>query len=587
MSVHQMLLVGSQIAAAALVLTSPLTLPAAQQGFQYSLALQVVLGLSPYTWTLVSQTGGNAFALSSTGLLTGAPINAGTSTITVSAVDSASNSTGNITLTLTVNAVGGTPSITSPNTLPNATANGGYFYRLAIVNGVPPYIVKVGTITGTSHTSWQTQVTYDSGYLYGAPTVTGTDSIPITVTDAKGATVSKTFSITVDSHLSIQGTSLDSSADQPLPAAMKGNKYHHTFVGAGGSGTGYTWLVQSGSLPAGLALSSAGVITGTPTGTGLSSAIVVKVTDSSANTSTQSFSLNVSANLNVSRPSWNSSAANGFFVKSGQFYDPNGAPFRIRGLNQVHFDQGSATTWGRTQSAAVRFGLFNGASDATQAAVVNSQHLANNQFPVVTRFGNTTTPPAQQGNASGSSSAALLGAMTVDWINGFAAWSPFMTKIAINVANEWGPTNSANWRNAYLAVQANISGASGSTITVNTVSATNPFASAVLNTYMYLKGAAGLSDRVVAVSAVGGVSGAWTVTTSTSLTGWSSGGVLYGGAVAMLRAAGYTCPIFIDSGGSGQDMNDPINFAAAIQASDPLKNCVFTMHMYGNFTPNA
>jgi len=589
--IQQMMLAATAIiAGGSLVVTTSAVLPSAQVGFAYFLALQAAFGVSPYTWNLVSQTGSNTWALSSTGLLTGTPSVADTDTITVHVVDSASNTSSNVTLSVTVNTIGGTLTLTSASTLPIATNNGGYFYKLAVSGGTAPYTFKVGTITGSTGTQWQTQCTYDSGYLYGAPVTNGADSIPVTVTDAKGNTASKTFSITVNSHLSIQGTSLESSADQPLPAAMNGNKYKHTLIAAGGTGASYTWSILSGTLPAGLSLSSAGVITGTPTITGQVSAIVVKVQDSGANTATQSFSLNVSQSLNVSRPAWNSNASNGFFVKSGQFYDPNGAPFRVRGLNQVHYDQGSATTWGRTQSAAVRFGLFNGASDATQAAVMNTQHIATGQFPIVTRFGNITTPPAQTGNASGSSSLALLGAMTVDWVNNFSVWSTYMAKIAINVANEWGNyTNSPVYRDAYSAVQANISNATGTTITINTVSATNPFAGTPVGlTYMYLKGATGLSNRVVAVSATGGSSGAWTVTTSTSLAGWTSGGVLYAGAVGMIRAVGYTCPIFVDSaGGAGQDPLNPLNYGAAIQASDPLQNCIFTVHMYGNFTPNA
>jgi uncharacterized protein YjdB len=52
-------------------------------------------------------------------------------------------------------------------------------------------------------------------------------------------------------------------------------------------------------------------------------------------------------------------------------------------------------------------------------------------------------------------------------------------------------------------------------------------------------------------------------------------------AVGQLRAAGYTCPLMIDSGWCGQDLNDLINYASAILASDPQKNIVFSIHIYG------
>jgi hypothetical protein len=82
----------------------------------------------------------------------------------------------------------------------------------------------------------------------------------------------------------------------------------------------------------------------------------------------------------------------------------------------------------------------------------------------------------------------------------------------------------------------------------------------------------------------GGSSGAWTVQSSVSLGGYTGGGTLYGGAVGALRAAGYTAPIVIDSGGAGQDQADLLTYAANIQASDPLQNCVFAFHAYGGLT---
>lgn len=66
-----------------------------------------------------------------------------------------------------------------------------------------------------------------------------------------------------------------------------------------------------------------------------------------------------------------------------------------------------------------------------------------------------------------------------------------------------------------------------------------------------------------------------------TISGYSGGGTLYGGAVGALRAAGYTAPLVIDSGGYGQDVSDLMDHAASIQASDPLQNCLFAFHAYG------
>ena len=62
-----------------------------------------------------------------------------------------------------------------------------------------------------------------------------------------------------------------------LPGGIAGAPYSATLTASGGT-LPYTWAVISGSLPAGLSLSSAGAITGTPTTAGVSS-FTVQVTD--------------------------------------------------------------------------------------------------------------------------------------------------------------------------------------------------------------------------------------------------------------------------------------------------------------------
>src|SRR5262249_46614849 len=58
-----------------------------------------------------------------------------------------------------------------------------------------------------------------------------------------------------------------------------GVSYNTTLVGAGGK-TPYGWTIASGTLPAGLTLTTGGVITGTPSAAG-SSDFTVRLTDSS------------------------------------------------------------------------------------------------------------------------------------------------------------------------------------------------------------------------------------------------------------------------------------------------------------------
>lgn len=81
----------------------------------------------------------------------------------------------------------------------------------------------------------------------------------------------------------------------PLPQGNAGAAYSQTLVASGGTAP-YTWSLASGTLPAGLTLSAAGVLAGTPVQAG-ASAFRISVTDSALTpaTATQSFSLTVAA----------------------------------------------------------------------------------------------------------------------------------------------------------------------------------------------------------------------------------------------------------------------------------------------------
>jgi trimeric autotransporter adhesin len=77
-----------------------------------------------------------------------------------------------------------------------------------------------------------------------------------------------------------------------LPAGVSGTAYSFTLQAVGGT-TPYTWSLLSGSLPPGFsALSSAGVLSGTPTTTGTYN-FTVKLTDAAANVQTQALSITI------------------------------------------------------------------------------------------------------------------------------------------------------------------------------------------------------------------------------------------------------------------------------------------------------
>jgi hypothetical protein len=86
-------------------------------------------------------------------------------------------------------------------------------------------------------------------------------------------TATQTFSLTAEGALTITTTS-------PLPDAIAGKPYSVQLAASGGVSP-YTWGATGGSLPAGISLSSSGMLSGTPTSTG-SFSFTVQATDSGA-----------------------------------------------------------------------------------------------------------------------------------------------------------------------------------------------------------------------------------------------------------------------------------------------------------------
>ena len=79
----------------------------------------------------------------------------------------------------------------------------------------------------------------------------------------------------------------------PLPPGTAGTPYTTTLHAAGGIAP-WTWAITGGSLPAGLALSPGGTITGTPTAPGTST-FTAQATDHDGNTATESLTLTIHA----------------------------------------------------------------------------------------------------------------------------------------------------------------------------------------------------------------------------------------------------------------------------------------------------
>jgi hypothetical protein len=86
-----------------------------------------------------------------------------------------------------------------------------------------------------------------------------------------------------------------------LPYGFVGESYFQNFTATGGSGTGYTWSVISGTAlsAVGLSLTSAGDISGSPNAAETAAPLAVKVVDSLGNSATQNYTLTIYPDISV------------------------------------------------------------------------------------------------------------------------------------------------------------------------------------------------------------------------------------------------------------------------------------------------
>jgi alpha-tubulin suppressor-like RCC1 family protein len=173
--------------------------------------------------------------------------------------------------------------VISTSSLDSGATGVAYSKTLEASGGTSPYTWSVSSGSLPDGLSLNTS----GGVISGTPTTSGTSTFTIRVSDSAGtpATDDQTLSIVIYNAVSISTRALISGADD-----MEFS-YSQTLTASGGSGS-YTWTKTSGTLPTGLSLSSAGVLSGTPSKSGQFE-IIVKAVDSnnSANYATQTLEL--------------------------------------------------------------------------------------------------------------------------------------------------------------------------------------------------------------------------------------------------------------------------------------------------------
>jgi hypothetical protein len=168
-------------------------------------------------------------------------------------------------------------------------ANGTPFAAALEVDGGTPYytwsVISGALPTGLSLSS--------TGIISGTPlTKPGSYVVGVRVMDVYGYYTEGTVTITVTgSPISVSATTV---------SAQTGVAYSYALQASGGVAP-YSWAAL-GSMPAGLSLSSSGVISGTPTLAG-TYYVAVQVTDSAGATATSTITINVGVALAISTTS--------------------------------------------------------------------------------------------------------------------------------------------------------------------------------------------------------------------------------------------------------------------------------------------
>jgi mannan endo-1,4-beta-mannosidase len=192
----------------------------------------------------------------------------------------------------------------------------------------------------------------------------------------------------------------------------------------------------------------------------------------------------------VQRPTYNT--GNGFFVLNGKLYDANGIEFRIRGVNRLHWGSNSASGIANSGANTERWFIDFTRPASDNIRLIQTQNIKNHELPIVGNWDGTC-----------KTDTATFQSIVATWVSQASQWTTLNKSLIVNVANEWGPADSAVWRDSYI------------------------------------------------------------------------------GAIASLRAAGYTGPLLVDSGGCGQDDADLSKYSQAVFNSDPERNVMFALHLYG------
>ena len=433
---------------------NPVTLPSGSIGQAYSAGLQASGGQAPYSFTLAP---GSAplpagLSLSSSGILSGTPAAAGTFTFTVQAADQLRN-TANANITLSIS---GGPLLVTPPPPAVIAPNGSVDLLFHVSGGVPPYTLTLtGATLPSGVTFLKTTANGDTWELKGVFPTAGVFNLSVVANDSLGhVSPGAAVSVTVVTPLVFPPAA--------LPLGAVGQPYTATLQASGGKAPLTFSLTPGSSLPAGLSLSAAGVISGTPLSAG-QSAVSVIVTDALLQTAAAQFTLSISGGAlaissSVLPPAVTGTPYSQKLVATGGVppysFKFEGAPPAGLTLSSAGVLSGNLALPGtRTFTVDVTDALGNTASAPLQLPVVlpppavagisnGASFLGGPIAPgeIISLFGTNLGPAAAAGlsvdPASGKVTTALAGVQVL--VDGIAAPLLYVSSSQINLVVPYG-----------------------------------------------------------------------------------------------------------------------------------------------------
>ncbi|MGM9426711.1 beta strand repeat-containing protein [Hydrogenophaga sp. MI9] len=262
------------------IVLSPATLPNPATGSAYSQTITATGGATPYAFTVTAGALPAGLTLGGTGNLTGTPTQVGTFNFTVSASDQFGQS-GSRAYTVTIGAP--TLSLTPPaGTL--ALTYGTPFVQVFSASGSPgPYSYAIsGALPGG--------LVFSGGALSGTPNTTGNFPVTVTATDTVLTGAGAPFTVARNYTLTVPVPTI-TLTPVTLPEPVAGTAFSQQLTASGGIAP-YSFVLSAGSLPTGLTLSTAGLLSGIPTQVGTFN-ITITVTDAHGQLAHVNFALKI------------------------------------------------------------------------------------------------------------------------------------------------------------------------------------------------------------------------------------------------------------------------------------------------------